>query len=123
MDPDFAAALMADKEKLVGNYWDSPEWDRVNEATGGVVAGPGHGVLALGCDFFQPYVFVQHSTGAIFVRSGSLLLCQLMQFSSSMLFAGLKHQCALQVQLKISASVKQSDLSFARDMRCNTDAQ
>jgi hypothetical protein len=68
MDPDFVTAIRTAKAKVVGNYWDSPEWNRVNKATGGAAAGPGHGVIALGADFFQPFKSRQWSTGGIWWR-------------------------------------------------------
>jgi hypothetical protein len=71
MDPAFVAAIRTAKTKVVGNYWASPEWERVNKATGGAAAGPGHGVIALGGDFFQPYNSKQHSTGGIWWRYAS----------------------------------------------------
>lgn len=80
LDPAFVAAIRTAKTKVVGNYWASPEWERVNKATGGAAAGPGHGVIALGGDFFQPYNSKQHSTGGIWWRYAiaSLLLYQLL---------------------------------------------
>jgi hypothetical protein len=71
MDPAFVAAIRTAKTKVVGNYWASPEWERVNKATGGAAAGPGHGVIALGGGFFQPYNSKQHSTGGIWWRYAS----------------------------------------------------
>ncbi|WIA19765.1 hypothetical protein OEZ85_005679 [Tetradesmus obliquus] len=68
MDPDFVTAIRTAKAKVVGNFWASPEWERVNEATGGAAAGPGHGVIAGGGDFFQPFKNRQWSTGGIWWR-------------------------------------------------------
>jgi hypothetical protein len=64
MDPDFVIAIRTAKAKVVGSLWASQEWERVNEATGGAAAGPGHGVIAVGGDFFQPFKNRQWSTGS-----------------------------------------------------------
>ena len=67
-DPDFVAAIMANKVHVVGTYLSSPEYQRLNQATGGLPSQRGNGVIELGFDFAQPYNFVQHSTGLLFFR-------------------------------------------------------
>lgn len=67
-DPDFVEAVMADKVKIVSNYWGSSEFTRVNEATGGVLDSNQHAVIELGFDFAHPHALVSHSTGLMFMR-------------------------------------------------------
>lgn len=67
-DPEFVAALRAPKVGPVGCFWRSPEFKRLNKAVCGVLGSPDHGVLELGFDFAEPYIFVKHSTGLMFMR-------------------------------------------------------
>lgn len=67
-DPEFVAALLAAKVARVGSFWASAEFNRLNKAVGGVLTSTLHGVIELGFDFAQPYNFVQHSTGLMFMR-------------------------------------------------------
>ncbi|KAF6257688.1 hypothetical protein COO60DRAFT_1701687 [Scenedesmus sp. NREL 46B-D3] len=67
-DPEFVAALLAAKVARVGSFWESSEFNRLNKAVGGVLTSTLHGVIELGFDFAQPYNFVQHSTGLMFMR-------------------------------------------------------
>lgn len=67
-DPEFVAALTYAKVERVGSFWASTEFKRLNKAVGGVLTSTLHGVIDLGFDFAQPYNFVQHSTGLMFMR-------------------------------------------------------
>lgn len=67
-DPDFVAALQTLKAKVVGNFWDSLEFARLNDAVGSVLLMAQHGVIELGFDFMEPYNFTKHSTGMLFMR-------------------------------------------------------
>lgn len=67
-DPAFVQALLEGKVEKVGNFWSSPEFKRLNRAVGGVLSDPHHGVIELGFDFAQPYIFINHSTGLMFLR-------------------------------------------------------
>jgi hypothetical protein len=40
----------------------------LDQAVGGVLTDVKHGVLELGFDFAEPYNFVKHSTGLLFMR-------------------------------------------------------
>ncbi|KAF6250103.1 hypothetical protein COO60DRAFT_1629987 [Scenedesmus sp. NREL 46B-D3] len=68
-DPEFVAALLAAKVARVGSFWASSEFNRLNKAVSGVLTSTLHGVIELGFDFAQPYNFVQHSTGLMFMRA------------------------------------------------------
>jgi hypothetical protein len=67
-DPDFVAALHTLKAKVVGNFWDSIEFARLDRAVGGILTMAQHGVIELGFDFMEPYNFTKHSTGMMFMR-------------------------------------------------------
>lgn len=67
-DPEFVEALKTLKAKVVGNFWDSLEFARLNRAVGNVLTMAQHGVIELGFDFMEPYNFVKHSTGMLFMR-------------------------------------------------------
>jgi len=67
-DPEFAAAVRAIKVPLTGNFWDSVEFMRLDKAVGHILSQCQHGVLELGFDFMEPYNFVKHSTGMLFMR-------------------------------------------------------
>lgn len=67
-DPAFVKALQSPKVVRVGSFAASPEFKRLNRAVGGVLDSPEHGVLELGFDFAEPYIFAKHSTGLMFMR-------------------------------------------------------
>lgn len=52
-----------------GPYFQSEEFDRLNTATGCMAQDSEQSLLVeLGVDWFQPFVFRNHSTGAVFLR-------------------------------------------------------
>jgi hypothetical protein len=67
-DPAFVKAVLEAKEVNIGSFADSEEFRRLNEAVGGVLSSSAHGVIELGFDFAQPYHFLQHSSGFLFMR-------------------------------------------------------
>jgi hypothetical protein len=67
-DPAFVKALLEAKEVKIGSFADSDEFKRLNAAVGGVLSSKEHGIIELGFDFAQPYNFLQHSTGFLFMR-------------------------------------------------------
>lgn len=68
-DAEFVAALLAARDfSKVASFWSSPEFSRLNKALGGILKNTQHGVLELGFDFMEPYNFVKHSTGMMFMR-------------------------------------------------------
>ncbi|WIA36729.1 hypothetical protein OEZ86_008001 [Tetradesmus obliquus] len=71
-DPAFVKALLEARVVNVGSFADSEEFRRLNKAVGGVLSSSEHGIIELGFDFAQPYNFLQHSTGFMFMRYGSL---------------------------------------------------
>lgn len=67
-DPAFVKALLEAKEVKIGSFADSEEFRRLNQAVGGVLSSSEHAVIELGFDFAQPYNFLQHATGFMFMR-------------------------------------------------------
>jgi len=61
-------ALLEARVVNVGSFADSEEFRRLNKAVGGVLSSSEHGIIELGFDFAQPYNFLQHSTGFMFMR-------------------------------------------------------
>lgn len=67
-DPAFVKAVLEAKVVRVGSFADSEEFRRLNKAVGGVLSDNHHAVIELGFDFAQPYNFLQHATGFMFMR-------------------------------------------------------
>jgi hypothetical protein len=68
-DPAFVKALLEAREvNFVGSFADSEEFKRLKAAVGGVLSSSKDGIIELGFDFAQPYNFLQHSTGFLFMR-------------------------------------------------------
>jgi hypothetical protein len=76
-DPEFVRAFYAGRVETVGGWWGSAEHKRLQKATayeeghperGSHASHPDTGCIEIGFDFAQPYNFLQHATGLMFIR-------------------------------------------------------